>query len=82
MKPANISMIKFFINCSGIELDSTFKQKVIIDINRESIITGGDIPIDPITIARDKFTIRIAKSVNLMKNHGMIQKKIHMLILR
>ncbi len=62
IRPTNISMIKFLSIVQEIELDSSFKQKVIIDINRESIITGGDIPIDPVTIARDKFTIRIAKS--------------------
>lgn len=62
MKPENISMVKFLSIVQNIELDSTFKKKVIIDLSRESIITGGDIPIDPVTIARDKFTIRIDKS--------------------
>ena len=62
VKPSNISMVKFLSLVQNIELDSTFKKKVIIDINRESVITGGDIPIDPITIARDKLTIRIAKT--------------------
>jgi flagellar P-ring protein precursor FlgI len=61
-KPANISMIKFLSMVQEIELDSTFKKKLIVDMNRESVIAGGDIPIDPVTIAREKFTIRIAKS--------------------
>ncbi|CAM3869486.1 flagellar biosynthesis protein FlgI [Arcobacter cloacae] len=61
-KPQNMSTVKFLSLVQNIELDSTFKKKLIIDINRESIITGGDIPIDPVTIARDTFTIRINKS--------------------
>lgn len=62
MKPKNISMVKFLAIVQNIELDSTFKKKLIIDVNRGTVISGGEIPIDPITIARDKFTIRIAKS--------------------
>ncbi|CAM3439592.1 flagellar basal body P-ring protein FlgI [Arcobacter aquimarinus] len=61
-KPQNMSTVKFLSIVQNIELDATFKKKLIIDINRESIITGGDIPIDPVTIARDTFTIRIDKS--------------------
>ena len=55
-------MLKFLPLVQNIELYSSFKKKVIIDINRESVITGGDIPIDPVTIARGSFTIRIDKS--------------------
>uniref|UniRef100_UPI004048ACF8 flagellar basal body P-ring protein FlgI n=1 Tax=Aliarcobacter sp. TaxID=2321116 RepID=UPI004048ACF8 len=62
MKPNDISIVKFISMVQTIELDSSFKKKVIIDINRESVITGGDIPIDPVTIARDTFTIRIDKT--------------------
>ena len=57
-----MSTVKFLSIVQNIELDATFQEKLIIDINRESIITGGDIPIDPVTIARDTFTIRIDKS--------------------
>ena len=67
-RPANITMIKFLSIVQNIELESTFKQKLIIDVSRESVIAGGDIPIDPITIARDKFTIRIAKTTLNDKN--------------
>ena len=62
MKPADISIVKFLSMVQNIELDSSFKKKVIIDISRESLITGGDIIIDPVTIARNSFTIRIDKS--------------------
>lgn len=61
LKPKDISIVKFLSLVQNIELDSSFKKKVIIDINRESIITGGDITIDPVTIARGSFTIRIDK---------------------
>ena len=67
-RPANITMIKFLSIVQNIELESTFKQKLINDVSRESVIAGGDIPIDPITIARDKFTIRIAKTTLNDKN--------------
>ena len=43
VKPSNISMVKFLSLVQNIELDSTFKKKVIIDINRESVITDGNI---------------------------------------
>lgn len=63
IKPDNISIIKFISLVESIELDSeTFRKKVIIDMGRESIITGGDIPINPVTIARGSFSIRISKT--------------------
>lgn len=61
-KPNNISIVKFISMVQNIELDSSFKKKIIIDINKEIIITGADIPIDPVTISRDNFTLRIKKS--------------------
>lgn len=63
VKPDNISVVKFISMVENIELDAeTFNKKVIIDMARESIITGGDIPINPVTIARGSFSIRITKS--------------------
>ena len=62
-RPENISAVKFISIVEDIELDGeTFKKKVIVDMARESIIMGGDIPIDPVTIARGSFSIRIDKS--------------------
>jgi flagellar P-ring protein precursor FlgI len=47
----------------SIELDAeTFRKKVIVDMGRETVITGGDIPINPVTIARGSFSIRISKT--------------------
>ena len=61
-KPDGMSIVKFISLVQNIELESSFKKKLIIDINRESILAGGDIVIDPVTIARDTFTIRINKT--------------------
>ena len=61
-RPSNVPIVKFIATIQNIELDSTFKKKLIIDMNRESVITGGDVVIDPVTIARGSFTIRISKT--------------------
>ncbi|MFX4251607.1 flagellar basal body P-ring protein FlgI [Aliarcobacter butzleri] len=61
-KPDGMSIVKFISLVQNIELESSFKKKLIIDMNRESILAGGDILIDPVTIARDTFTIRINKT--------------------
>ncbi len=61
-KPKNMSIIKFLASVQNLEIDSNFKQKIIIDSKRESIIVGGDIPIKPVTITRENFTIRIKQS--------------------
>ncbi|WP_228285241.1 flagellar basal body P-ring protein FlgI [Aliarcobacter butzleri] len=61
-KPDGMSIVKFISVVQNIELESSFKKKLIIDMNRESILAGGDIVIDPVTIARDTFTIRINKT--------------------
>lgn len=60
-KPANMSIVRFISEVQDIELDSTFKKKIIIDMAREAVIAGADIPIGPVTVARDNFTIRIKK---------------------
>jgi len=62
IKPPEMSIVKFIAIVEGIQLDSSFKKKIIIDMNRQSVITGGEIVIDPVTIARDSFTLRIKKS--------------------
>lgn len=61
-KPNDISIVKFISDIQAIQLDSDFKKKIIIDMQRETIIAGADIQIEPVTIARDNFTIRIKKS--------------------
>ncbi len=61
-KPQELSIIKFISIVQNIQLNSEFKKKIIFDMSRESIITGGDIVVNPVTIARDSFTLRIKKS--------------------
>lgn len=63
IKPENISIIKFISMIESIELDSeNFRKKVIVDMGRETVITGGDITISPVTIARGSFSIRVSKT--------------------
>jgi len=62
MKPKDMSIVKFISIVQNMPLDSSFKKKIIIDMNRETVITGADIPISPVTIARDTFTLRIKES--------------------
>lgn len=61
-KPKDISIISFISEIQGIEIDSMMKKKVIIDPVKEIIVAGADITISPVTISRDKFTLRIKKS--------------------
>lgn len=62
IKPENISMIRFISEVQNIELDTQMKKKVIIDPTKGIIIAGADITINPVTISRDNFTLRIKKS--------------------
>ena len=61
-KPTNVSIVKFISEIQDINLNSTFKKKIIIDMNREIVIAGANIQIEPVTVARDNFTIRIKKA--------------------
>jgi len=60
-KPFDVSIVKFISDVQSIQLSSTFKKKIIIDMGRETIVAGEDIPIAPVTVARDNFTIKIRK---------------------
>ncbi|MEA3314506.1 MAG: flagellar basal body P-ring protein FlgI [Campylobacterota bacterium] len=61
-KPNNISMISFISKIQNIELFSLMKKKIVIDPSKEMIVAGSDITIEPITISRKNFTLRIKKS--------------------
>ncbi len=61
-KPKNISIVKFISDIQSIELNTDFKKKIIIDVNREIVIAGADIPVGAVTVARENFTIRIKQS--------------------
>lgn len=62
-KPSTMSIVRFISEVQDIQLSTSFKKKIIIDMSREIIIAGANIPIDPVTVARENFTIRIKKSV-------------------
>lgn len=62
-KPEDLSIVKFISIIENIQLDNTFKKKIIIDMNKGIIIAGANIVIDPVTVSRDNFTLRIKKSV-------------------
>jgi len=67
IKPTNMSTVEFISIIENLPLDDAFKKKIIIDMNRETIIAGADIQISPVTIARDNFTLRI-KQKNVPNN--------------
>lgn len=61
-KPKELSIVKFISIIENMELDSSFKKKIIIDINKEMIIAGADIVISEVTVSRSNFTIRIKQT--------------------
>ncbi|MEA3353979.1 MAG: flagellar basal body P-ring protein FlgI [Campylobacterota bacterium] len=61
-KPLGMSAIKFISKVQNIELDSDMKKKIVIDQVKEIIIAGADITINPVTISKKDFTLRIKKS--------------------
>ncbi len=61
-KPKDSSIVGFIAKVEGIELESDIQKKIIIDIAREIIVAGSDIPIKPITVTQKDFTIKIKQS--------------------
>lgn len=61
-KPDNLSMVRFIYELQNINLDVYIKKKIVIDLPKQMIIAGSDIVIEPVTVARENFTIRIKKS--------------------
>ncbi len=61
-KPNDMSIIRFISEIENIEIDSMMKKKVIIDPIKEIIVAGADITINPVTVSRENFTLRIKKS--------------------
>ncbi len=62
-KPDNMSMIRFISEIQNIKLDSDMKKKIVIDMIKEIIVAGSDITINPVTISRKDFTLRIKKTL-------------------
>ncbi len=61
-KPKDISTVKFIAIVENIKINSDVKRKIIIDMARETIIAGGNIVVQPVTLSRDGYTLRIKKS--------------------
>lgn len=58
-KPENISMVKLISLIENLEIESSIKKKIIIDLKRESIIAGENIIVQPVTVTRADYTLRI-----------------------
>lgn len=61
-RPLDMSMVRFISIIENLPIESDIKKKVIIDLNTGMIIAGADLVIQPVTVTRDNFTIRIKKS--------------------
>ena len=61
-KPNSMSIIRFISEIQAIKIDIKMKNKIIIDLKKEIIVAGANITINPVTISRKNFTIRIKKS--------------------
>jgi len=61
-KPENMSVVRFIAEIEDIELGTLMKKKVVIDPVREIIVAGSDITINPVTISRENFTLRVEKT--------------------
>lgn len=77
-KPPTLSMVRFISEIESIELDSSFKKRIIIDLNREMIISGNEIEIGPVTVSKENFILRVKQTdkndlewEDLRKNPGM-----------
>lgn len=77
-KPEDISMVRFIALIENIKLGSSFKKRIIIDLNKEMIISGHEIEVGPVTVSKENFILRIKQTQfndvewdNLEKNIGM-----------
>lgn len=77
-KPKDMSIVRFISEIERIPLNSSFKQRIIIDLNREMIISGNEIEIGPVTVSKENFILRIKQTElndleweDLRKNKGM-----------
>lgn len=61
-RPQNISMVRFIAEIENLPIESQIRKKVIIDKHQGVIIAGDDIIVNPVTITKDDFTLRIKKS--------------------
>lgn len=67
-KPDNISIVSFIAKIQNIQLESKLREKIIIDIARQIIISGSNIKIKPITITQKGFAIKIKQLKTTKEN--------------
>ncbi len=63
LKPLNMSMITFIATIQNININSNIKKKIIIDMAKGIIIAGSDIIVQPVTVSRKGFTLRIKNKI-------------------
>ncbi|RDU58318.1 flagellar basal body P-ring protein FlgI [Helicobacter sp. MIT 99-5507] len=63
-KPNNIGMVEFLSMVEDIDIEYQKNDKIIIDEQSGTIITGSEIRITPITISHGDMTIKIIDSTN------------------
>lgn len=61
-RPQNMSMVRFISEVENLPIESEIKKKVIIDKHQGVIIAGEDIIINPVTITKNDFTLRIKQT--------------------
>lgn len=77
-KPANMGMVEFLGIVGEIDIDYQKNNKIIIDEQSGTIITGSEIRITPITISHGDMTIKIIDSPNTqnqMQNNLIVANK-------
>ena len=67
-KPSNMGMVEFLSMVQEIDIEYEKNDKIIIDEQSGTIITGSEIQITPITISHGDMTIKIIDSINT-QNH-------------
>ncbi len=66
-RPQDMSMVRFIAEIENLPIKSEMKKKVIVDKHQGVIIAGNDIVVNPVTITKDGFTLRI-KQTSLTAN--------------
>ena len=58
-KPPQLSMVRFLAIVQDIKVEAGIRGKIIIDLNKETVVAGSDIRVKPVTVARENFTLKI-----------------------
>jgi len=58
-RPQDISMVTFIATIQNISVDSNYSKKVVIDLAKGMIVAGANIIIQPVTVVKKNFILRI-----------------------